>query len=539
LAEIVLVQPHTGSWDEMSTRPPDSLLAVAAVPHRKGYSVKIIDQRLSTDFWRELDDNIGPETVLVGLTAITGPQIRYALGVARYVKRRHPRVRTVWGGIHASLLPEETARDEAVDFVVAADGDLVLCELFERLREGKPVEDLRGIAFRRDGEVVNNAGRVVVEQAGSDEERDRFTFRREGGSADILRELDELPDPPWELADPRKYKVFVLPGNPPSTTLNTSRGCPHRCRFCSDPLLNEGKWRGFSAGRVLEMVGKLRRDYGIGAFYFQDDYFPGPKPRFLEILEGLARYDRKLLWATLGIRADTVAAMSKEELDLLWKSGCFNLDIGIEAGSPAALRRMNKGETIEQMRACNEALAPYDIVPKYTILCGLPGETEEDLRESLRLANELREKNPRAFTIFFVYAPIAGTPLYEESVAAGFQAPTSLAGWAEMDWDNWMESYRSWTSPRQARRLLAISFTSYFASPSAEYKYNSPLLRLAFRLYHPIARWRFRTGRFGFFAERWLRDAVLGLRERRRRRSGVPPATPPLAVPPGGEKPPA
>jgi len=124
MAEIVLIQPYTGTWDEMSVRPPESLLAVAATPYVKGYDIKIIDQRLSKNFERELDQAMGPETVLVGITAITGPQIKYALKVTRFVKEKY-KIPVCWGGVHATLVPEQTAEHPLIDYVIVGDGDFV------------------------------------------------------------------------------------------------------------------------------------------------------------------------------------------------------------------------------------------------------------------------------------------------------------------------------------------------------------------------------------------------------------------------------
>ncbi len=79
-----------------------------------------------------------------------------------------------------------------------------------------------------------------------------------------------------------------------------------------------------------------------------------------------------------------------------------------------------------------------------------------------------------------------------------------------MEFDTWLRNYRSWSSPRLVRKMEAISFSSYIANKNVEYKFsNSSLLRLCFKLYHPIARWRFRNQRFGFFIEHHLKDGIL------------------------------
>ena len=90
-------------------------------------------------------------------------------------------------------------------------------------------------------------------------DRGAFTFVRKNGTADIIRDMDSLPPLPYHLIDFDKYSVFHLKDGRRSATLNTSRGCPYRCKFCSDPVINEGKWRGYSSRVVLEKVAGFSR----------------------------------------------------------------------------------------------------------------------------------------------------------------------------------------------------------------------------------------------------------------------------------------
>ncbi|MBI4431309.1 MAG: B12-binding domain-containing radical SAM protein [Candidatus Omnitrophica bacterium] len=510
MAEIVLIQPYTGTWDEMSVRPPESLLAIAAVPYSKGYDIKIIDQRLSKNFERELDEVMDPETVIVGITAITGPQIKYALKVTKYVKNRY-KVPVCWGGVHATLVPEQTAVHPLIDYVIVGDGDYVFCELFERLRDKKPLDDLRGLVYKKlDGNLHSSIGELEMKIGGMSNRGQTYSFIRKNGQADVIRDMDGLPPLPYELVDIGRYKVFALEGNRKSTTLSTSRGCPFRCKFCSDPVLNEGRWRGFSPERILEKTDELYYKHGVRAIYFQDDYFPGPKPRFIKLLEGLKKYKRDLVWGTLGIRADTLSQLTDQEWDLLYESGCFSLDIGIESGNERVIKMVNKAETLDEMRLTNQKLAKYDIKVKYTLIVGFPGETEAEMKDTVRFACELQDANPNAYTLFFMFLPIIGTPFYDQAVKDGFKGPERLEDWEHMEFDSWLRNYRSWSSPQLIRKLEAISFTSYFSNKNVEYKFsNSALLRTCFKLYHPIARWRFRHQKFGFFFEYDLKDTLL------------------------------
>jgi radical SAM superfamily enzyme YgiQ (UPF0313 family) len=507
-SQIVLIQPRCGSWDEMSVRFPESLLAVAAVPVSKGYTVSIIDERLCKNTAAEIARVVGPETKIFGITAITGQQIKYALQATALLKSMFPRVPVCWGGVHATLLPEQTIAHPLIDYVVVGDGNYVLCELFERLNEGKPVDDLRGIVFKKpDGSVQSNAGVIAPSPDGR-------SFTRQKGSVDILRDLDSLPALPYQLLDIDKYSVFDTGDGKRSATLNTSRGCPYRCKFCSNPVINEGTWRGYSPQRIIEFIDRLRNNYGYQLIYFQDDYLPGSKGRFIELLNKLTGYKRQVLWSTLGIRADILSALSDEEWELLYASGCHSLEIGIESGNERIIRLVNKGETLAQMRLANQKLARFDIKIKYTLIIGFPGETEAEIMDTVAFAEELEKTNKNAYCIIFTFLPIIGTPYYEEAVRQGFVAPTTVEEWGNMDFDGWMKRYTNWTSSRLRKKLEAISFVSYFHNRNVAYKFGgSALLRLAFRLYYPIAQWRFKRRFFGLCIEIAMKDLFFSARD--------------------------
>ena len=508
MADMILIQPYTGTWDEMSIRLPEGLLSVAAVPVSKGYDVRIIDQRITNTFEQDLDASVGPETKLIGVTAITGQQIKYALNVTRIVKEKYPNVALVWGGVHATLVPEQTAAHPLIDYCIVGDGDLVFCELYERLRDGKSISDLRGLVYKTNvGEVKSNVGQLEIKSVASG---DSYAVVRKNGTADVIRDLDTLPELPYDLLPLNQYKVFFTEDGRKSANINTSRGCPFRCKFCSDPALNEGRWRGFSAERVLEKVDFLYKEHDVRMIYFQDDYFPGSKRRFIEVLEGLKKYKRDVEWATLGIRADTLVKLDDEHWDLMWESGCHSLEIGIESGNERIIKLVNKAETLDEMRLANKKLAKYDIKVKYTLIVGFPGETEDEIADTVNFAMELERDNPNCYTLIFPFMPIVGTPFFQDAVKMGFEEPKSLEEWGYMDFDMWTKRYRGWASPRLTRKLEAINFTSYFHNKNVGYKFGgSALLRICFKLYHPIARWRFENQIFTFFIEDYLKDGLL------------------------------
>ena len=139
--KIVLLQPKAGEWEFIGVRPPDSLLAVAAEPNKEGYKIKIIDQRIDKN-WKEILKRELKDTMLFGTTAMTGPQIKYALEASKFVKENSD-VPVVWGGVHASLMPEQTIQNKYIDIIIKGEGDFVLLDIIKAIEKGKNLKECK------------------------------------------------------------------------------------------------------------------------------------------------------------------------------------------------------------------------------------------------------------------------------------------------------------------------------------------------------------------------------------------------------------
>ena len=146
---ILLIQPHVGKLDYAGLRLPEALLAVARYPLKHGFSVRIIDQRIIQNWKKCVGDFLEDNKVLcVGLTCMTGPQIRYALEISRYIKSISS-VPIVWGGIHPSLFPEQCLADSSIDYVVIGEGEETFMELALKLQAIENQADIKGIAYKK------------------------------------------------------------------------------------------------------------------------------------------------------------------------------------------------------------------------------------------------------------------------------------------------------------------------------------------------------------------------------------------------------
>ena len=468
MADIVLVQPVVGLLDNIKTAPglPLSLLSAAKLVSQE-FKVKLIDQRLDFAWRQTLKKELKKKPLLVGTTAMLGPQVEFARAVGEEVKKMDPKIPVVWGGPHPSVLPEQTLADETVDIVVVGDGEETFLKLARALKKKKTLKEIPGLYFKKEnGEVVYTGQPSLVD-------------------------LNQMPDIPYQLVD--VYEYLPRRGEVTALDMETSRGCPYRCRFCYNPFFNRGRWRALKAEIVLERVRKIIKKYKIKGIWFIDDEFFIDLKRARKIIEGLLKMN--LHWTVQGVTAKSVLAMDKDFLSLLEKSGCEQLNIGAESGSARILKMVNKGITPEDILTVNRKLKPYNIIPWFYFMIGFPKETESDVDKTIRLVLRLLQENPKAkVSGIGCFTPYPGTSLFEEAKKYGYQPPDNLLGWKTYAVD---QINVPWIKGKLKREIEAIQFASFFVDEKARDVASSLLVRLIADLYRPIARFRLKRKFWG------------------------------------------
>lgn len=471
--EILLVQPKAGNWENLGIRAPDGLLTVAALPYQKGHNIKILDLRLEKDWKAKLKEHLDKNPILVATTCMTGIQIKYALEVSEFVKKMHPEVPVVWGGVHATFMWQQTLENPNVDIVVIDEGDLTLCELIEKLESKQPLDDVLGIAYKKDGEITKNSPRPLI------------------------KNLDDLPFPPYELVDREKYYGMTVDDGERSMTLMTSRGCPFKCTFCYDTKMYGNSWRAMSIDRTIELIKHVVEKFGVKSIFFQDDNFATDPKRFRGIVQKLIELQLGIKWGLLGVRIDALEKFDDDFFRDLRKAGCVNFDSGIESGSDQILRLIKKQITREQIIRVNKRLAQFGFLQKYTFIVGYPSETIEDLKASVDLATTLVKDNPGAYTPFFIYTAYPGVELWEVAKQYGVEEPKKLEDWQKFDYENAYLHYK-WLDEKRISMIKSLAFTSNFANRNIKYKISKKYLRVLFELYRPLALMRFRYNMYQF-----------------------------------------
>jgi radical SAM superfamily enzyme YgiQ (UPF0313 family) len=231
----------------------------------------------------------------------------------------------------------------------------------------------------------------------------------------LIEDLNELPLPSYDefLGGEYEYAVPLFNMAPRIVTMNTSRGCPHRCLFCSVQEIWGRRYRTIRAERIFDHAAALMKDHGISGFYFREDNFtcdPGRTHAFCDLVLSSAA---RPYWACEA-RVDTLSR-DPELLPHMAAAGCKGLFLGIESGSQRVLDLMDKGTTVEQNRYVLGRCRELGIITYASMCYGFPGETAEDRALTRQF---LRETNPHHISEA-VYIGIPTSPIYHEIKKSG------------------------------------------------------------------------------------------------------------------------
>ena len=320
--------------------------------------------------------------------------------------------------------------------------------------------------------------------------------------------MDDLPRIPYHLVNLNDYSAVGFREGNKSIALMATRGCPFRCSFCSIVSLCKRKWRAHSIPRIMEDLAYLESKYGIKDFFFSDDNIAGSQKFFTDLVKALAECGRDYNWGAAGIRADTIVRLDDQTMQNLAKSGCKNLDVGVESGNLRILNLIKKDTTLDIVREANKKLSKYPIIIKFTFMGGFPTETKEEFLDTLKFSRLLQDENEYATAPTFIYTPFPGTELYQLALENGFEPPLTLEGWADFNYNTWYKKHPSWLTKKKISLIENATFLSYFSNKKLAYKYTNPLFKAMFKLYYPLAKFRYDHDFYDLMVEKHLADLM-------------------------------
>lgn len=475
MVDVVLVFPITGmDVTNSSIALPLSLLHISSLLDKKGYRIKIVDQRVSDNWAEEMKSTLRDNLVIcVGISSMTGAQIKGGLNAARIVRNTNRNIPIVWGGVHPSLLPEQTISDELVDIAVVGEGEETFYEVVEHLACKKPLNSVKGIYFKQNGEIIS-------------------TGRRE------FMDISEHCCPPYHLIDIKKYFINLYQSRK-TLSLLTAKGCGHRCSYCYNQVFNDKKWRGIKPKAIVREVRTLI-DFGAEVINLVDDNFFMDKKRVEEFCD-ILKDERIGVDFTTNCRIDDIVKFNKQFLKKLKEAGFNELFLGVESGSNRVLNFIKKDITVEQVIEADKKMKDSGITPLYSFMAGFPGETWDDIRNSIGLMTRLVINNSDSFLpALKIFTPFPGTELFEACKKYGFTPPQALADWASY---NYNSAQFRWASKKKTALLERISYITYFLDQKAMLKHfgRNFLLKQLIKIYSKLVILRCKKHIYGFMPE--------------------------------------
>jgi len=363
---------------------------IASFLKNKGIDVTILDayaEGLNIETASKIVKELNPD--IVGFSVLT-PAVPMSLKLAEAIKNNNKNIIIVFGGIHPSLMPEETLKNSNVDFVVRGEGEITFYELVNALKGSEAdVEGVKGVTYRKNGAIRHNPDR------------------------EYIKDLDSLPHIDWEMFPMDKYRC--LPHwkvAEPFYPMITSRGCPAQCTFCS--LSTQGKVnRARSSKNVADEIENLINQKKAKQILILDASFPVSRERAFELLDEMIKrgLNKKVSW-TCETRVNFVDYPLMKRMR---EAGCRKVAFGIESGVQELLDNVKKGFRLDAVRKAVKSAkeAGLEVIAFY--MFGLPGETIEMSMKTIDFAIELNTD----IATFSLTVPYPGTELYEQAKKEG------------------------------------------------------------------------------------------------------------------------
>src|SRR3989344_2214905 len=421
-ADVVLIYPSGGETGKTAFSPPHSLMSIAS-ELLGDYNVKILDQRVDPNWKNKLTSYVNQQPICIAISAMTGLPIKYGLETAEHIRSlANNTIPLVWGGVHASMLADQTLDSKYVDIIVRGEGDINFRKLVNALKNKEDLKKINSISFKENGKKIHTP----------DEK---------------LMNLAEIKPIPWHLVDVEKYinSGKMMFGGEVKRMLDigvTSRGCPHKCAFCYNLFFNRMYWRGIPADKTFEMFKEVVEEFKVyGNRAHDDNYFVDLK-RVENVADLMVKENMDVKWTSSGITVFTYTRMPDEIKRKVVKSGCSSFRFGIESASTRILKMIDKPNTAEQVYEVNRDTKKYNIAPMYSFMMGFPTETKEEIEMTCRMVVKLKEENSRAQVHGIgIYTPYPGTPLYELAIKHGFEPPKSFEEWSKFYWGSTLVNF--------------------------------------------------------------------------------------------------
>ena len=409
MVKVLFIEPPKDYWFVMGEYlpPPYGLLQLAGYLENKveASEIEVLDCQAIPLDWNGLAKRIeafNPD--VVASSSVATCNVYVTARTMETAKKLKPDAVTVTGGQHFTALANESLEAyPEIDVIVRGEGEETLVELVKALGDKSDFSGIQGISYRHRHKILHNPPRPLIE------------------------DLNQLPFPAYHFVKEcsNKYHFRMMAGSKANYGIvEASRGCPHRCTFCSQWKHWQGTWRHKTVERIVDEMEFLYNNYGSKLLWLTDDNF-GLDQRMDELCNELIQRDfSKDITCFMQARCDDVAN-NPQLVAKMSKAGINWLLLGVESHSKKALNSYHKGTKPEDAEDAVKLLRQNGIFSQATCIIGERKDNSESLAGLRQFVNNIDPD----LAIFMVLTPFPGTDLYAEA---------KRNGWIEdLNWANY------------------------------------------------------------------------------------------------------
>ncbi len=374
-----------------SCMPNLGLGYLSAVLRREGHAVELWLNNKRLNAYSSFLELISRERFdVIGLQVMSSAIKNAREIIARIRASRNNRAKIILGGAHISGDPQGVFDIVPhVDYAFYGESENGIVEFAKRFSDCgiRSADKIPNLVYRDGAKTLINPGKFV-------------------------EQLDEIPFPAWELMEPDKFPVIPFNGYSrryPIAPMVLTRGCPNLCTFCGAGAVNGRNIRSRSVKNIMEEIRLLINKFGVKEIQFFDSNCAHRQGPLRELCEHIISENIDITWsAPNGIRVDSI---DKDLAVLMKRSGCFQVNVGIESASPRILKEIKKPIASDMVREKISLLRKAGIEVVGFFMIGFPGETASEIKRTISFAMEL----PITGASFSILSPLPGTGIYEDA----------------------------------------------------------------------------------------------------------------------------
>ena len=332
----------------------------------------------SKQIWREIKSTILEYKPTVVGISVKAPSFASACIVAKLAKEVSEQILVIVGGPHPSSVGADVLNCKNIDVAVRGEGENTIVELIDAIQTQKKFDGIKGVIYRKDGQIVENAPREFIENL------DSLCFPFES-APEVLKDYDLYPLTAFK-------NIFA------------TRGCPYNCLFCGSREVWSRRVRFRSPENVVREIKGLQK-MGLKLVHFDDDTFGINKKYINDLCNALIKDCSGLRWSC----ETHVKLVDKQTVSLMKAAGCYLIQIGIESGNNEILREMRKNITVEEALDACKVIRTQGVELQTFFLVGFPQETEDTWNDTVTTMKKTKSNA----LIYSIFTPYPGTEAFE------------------------------------------------------------------------------------------------------------------------------